>query len=210
VTSLRAALRRDNDTLKRRKVKVELWVGYMGSAEEELPKPKLMPYDGPLNEEGPFKARITNLDRHVSENDLGYFFWDRACEPTNLKFGKPLPKHTAEVDFADQKSLRTALGLNGAIFKGREILVELWDTTEKRKPEVKPVRDREEGEAFGRSWRDEATTQGERPRPKQKPREGEKDWRQFNVVDQPPKSTIGRVAGGKETRADKDDNWRRS
>jgi len=225
VTSLRAALRRDNDALKRRKVKVELWLGFMqGPTDMEPAKPKLVAYEGPLPDQPPFKVKIANLDRSVVDDDIGYFFWDRACVPKSVKMGKPLPKHTAEVEFEEQDSLRTALGLNGAIFKGRDIQVELWEEKKTRQPERpqgnRGWREDERGGGFSSpkgSSRDRMgkggggfDTGGERKKLNLKPRTVvDQDWRDKGI-DAAPKTSIGRAsAGAKATRADADDNWRR-
>jgi len=214
VTSLRAALRRDNDALKRRKVKVELWLGFMSSpSPEEVLKPKLQAYEGPLPDVPPFKVKVGNLDRSVAEDDVGYFFWDRACVPKSVKMGKPLPKHVAEIEFDELDSLRTALGLKGAIFKGREIHIELWEEKKTRPPETRGGRWRDEerlNSPMGSGRRGEKGD-GERKKLNLKPRTVmDQDWRDQGI-DAAPKSSIGRagVTAGKETRADMDDNWRR-
>ncbi|CAD7932841.1 unnamed protein product [Amoebophrya sp. A120] len=146
--SLRVALRKHNEYLKRRKVKIELWHDGMGSG---LPvakqssvtggssggKDAVVPmkgrsqveYSGPLPKSPPYKCVCRNLDRTVTDNDLGYFFWDRECEPKVISM-EACGKHTGIVEFGTVELLKSALKWNGVVFKGREISVSLYDPSD--------------------------------------------------------------------------------
>ncbi|CAD7953843.1 unnamed protein product [Amoebophrya sp. A25] len=161
--SLRAGLRKHNEYLKRRKVKLELWedgtycVPAKGGAaattteteggDGDAPKPANKrdgpsEYTGPLPEEGPFKCICRNLDRNVTDNDLGYFFWDRDCEPKYLAM-EVAGKHSGVVEFDSREHLKSALRWNGVLFKGREISILLW-TPEDEKAHEERERSRSE------------------------------------------------------------------
>lgn len=121
LASLEQALQLSGRNLLRRKVKVELWADSAGCAPGVRP---LKPYSGPLPSEGPFKVCIRGLDRTVDRDDLGYFFHERRCQVSDVEF--PIKeRHAGIVEFVNQESLKTALGLNGSVFKNREVSVEL-------------------------------------------------------------------------------------
>jgi 8-oxo-dGTP pyrophosphatase MutT (NUDIX family) len=134
--SLEQALQLSGRPLLRRKVKVELW------ADGEMATPgissavsgarPLKPFEGSLPEEGPFKVMIRGLDKSVTLDDLGYFFWDRECQVKDVDFPVRNERHAGIVEFKDVDSLRSAMGLNRAVFKGREISIDLCTGKEGR------------------------------------------------------------------------------
>ncbi|CAL1148396.1 unnamed protein product [Cladocopium goreaui] len=231
--SLEIALQLSGHSLLRRKVKVELWTDDPDAAAAMGAKP-LKPYTGPLPEEGPYKVIVRGLDKSVTQRDLGYFFWDRDCECEGVMYPLKNERHAGTVEFKDQESLRKALGLNSAVFKGREITVSIM-TKEDNKPE--PARrlgssggapgaggggkgmgksrgdDRGMGRREDRGPPSRAEFGSERPRlelkPRSKPMPGDAGYQE----DSPPRAS-GRPDpfGGaryRTTRADADDNWRR-
>eukprot|EP00746_Dinoflagellata_sp_MGD_P066460 gnl/MRDRNA2_/MRDRNA2_27538_c0_seq1.p1 gnl/MRDRNA2_/MRDRNA2_27538_c0~~gnl/MRDRNA2_/MRDRNA2_27538_c0_seq1.p1 ORF type:complete len:821 (-),score=192.10 gnl/MRDRNA2_/MRDRNA2_27538_c0_seq1:154-2616(-) len=121
--SLRAAIGLNQTVLLRRKVKVELWAEEGGSPDGKSAAKVLKPYEGELPEEGPYQVRISGLDRNVDRDEIGYFFWERACEVQEVIYPLKSQRHAADVTFGDTQSMRNALGLNGAIFKQREVNV---------------------------------------------------------------------------------------
>lgn len=126
---LELALQLGGRTLLRRKVKVELWSDDTeAGGGDTMPGVKpLKEYDGPLPEEGPFKVFCRGLDRTVTRDCLGYFFWDRACLVHDVEFPMKGEKHAGSIEFQDQASLKKALSLNNGIFRGREMTIELND-----------------------------------------------------------------------------------
>jgi len=133
--SLEKAIQLSGRTLKRRKVKVELW-----DKEEEAPVdvPGIRPlkeYDGPLPDEAPFLCRCRGLDKKITKDDLGYFFWDRDCQVQDVSYPLKSERHAGIVEFVDQESLKRALGLRGAVFHGREMNIDLASKSDDRKEE---------------------------------------------------------------------------
>jgi len=129
VTMLEEALGLSGRMLLRRKLKVELWTE-VGADEATADAPGAAPlkeYVGPLPQEAPFKATCRGLDRTVTRDCLGYFFWDRACMVHDVEFPMKNEKHSGCVEFTDQESLRKALSLNNGVFRGREMTIELYD-----------------------------------------------------------------------------------
>eukprot|EP00913_Durusdinium_trenchii_P022231 g20890.t1 len=130
--SLEVALQLSGHSLLRRKVKVELWTdGDTGAAAAMMAAKPLKPYTGPLPEEGPFKVIVRGLDK----SELGYFFWDRDCECEQVVYPVKNERHAGTVEFKDQESLRKALGLNSAVFKGREINVSIMTKEDSKREE---------------------------------------------------------------------------
>eukprot|EP00927_Polykrikos_kofoidii_P039014 TRINITY_DN33454_c0_g1_i1.p1 TRINITY_DN33454_c0_g1~~TRINITY_DN33454_c0_g1_i1.p1 ORF type:complete len:787 (+),score=197.12 TRINITY_DN33454_c0_g1_i1:104-2464(+) len=124
--ALEGALAMNGRALLRRKVKVELWCEGDGAVVDAAPGAKPMKeYDGELPEEGPWHARCRGLDRSVTRSDLGYFFWDRNCAVADVLFPIKAERHAGLVEFADVDSLRRALSLNNAFFRGRALGIEL-------------------------------------------------------------------------------------
>jgi len=123
-SSLKMALALNNSMLQRRKVKVEIWVDD-GSHQASVGTAirSLTPFEGVLSEEGPFFVRVSGLDRSVDRDEIGYFFYDRDCLVKDVIFPLKAVRHAADIELETQESCRTALGLNGAIFKGREVTV---------------------------------------------------------------------------------------
>lgn len=134
--SLEQALQLSGRNLLRRKVKVELWADTetaVGVVAPGAPGARpLKPYEGPLPEEGPWKVHIRGLDKSVTRDDLGYFFWDRECQVKDVDYPMRNERHAGVVEFKDVESLRAALGLNRAVFKGREVSIELPSGKEER------------------------------------------------------------------------------
>mmetsp|Transcript_19019 Transcript_19019/g.44370 ORF Transcript_19019/g.44370 Transcript_19019/m.44370 type:complete len:698 (+) Transcript_19019:86-2179(+) len=133
--SLEKAMQLSGRTLKRRKVKVELW-----DKEEEAPVDvpgirALKEYDGPLPDEAPFLCRCRGLDKKITKDDLGYFFWDRDCQVQDVSYPLKSERHAGIVEFVDQDSLKRALGLKGAVFHGREMSIDLASKNDDRKEE---------------------------------------------------------------------------
>eukprot|EP00429_Kryptoperidinium_foliaceum_P052443 CAMPEP_0176078880 /NCGR_PEP_ID=MMETSP0120_2-20121206/39449_1 /TAXON_ID=160619 /ORGANISM="Kryptoperidinium foliaceum, Strain CCMP 1326" /LENGTH=539 /DNA_ID=CAMNT_0017412631 /DNA_START=29 /DNA_END=1644 /DNA_ORIENTATION=- len=113
VDGLEQALQLSGRNLLRRKVTVELWADTANDVSMEAPGARpLKPYDGPLPESKPFKVIIRSLDKSVSRDDIGYFFWDRECSVVNVDYPLRNERHAGIVEFEDQESLRRALGLN--------------------------------------------------------------------------------------------------
>merc|ERR1719401_2322337 len=113
--------------LCRRKVKVELWDNTLNAdpaANAPGARP-LKPYEGPLPEAPPFKVVIRSLDKSVTRDDLGYFFWDRECAVKDVEYPWRNERHAGVVEFEDVESLRRAMGLNKAVYKGREVAIDL-------------------------------------------------------------------------------------
>jgi len=132
--SLEVAIQLSGHSLLRRKVKVELWTeADMGVASVMGAKP-LKPYTGPLPDEPPFKIIVKGLDKSVTQRDLGYFFWDRDCECESVVYPLKNERHAGTVEFVDKESLRKALGLNTAVFKGREISISMFNAKEDNRP----------------------------------------------------------------------------
>jgi len=123
---LELALGLSGHSLQRRKVKVEIWTEGDSKGDPESGVRPLQEYTGELPEEGPFKIMVSGLDRTVDKDALGYFFWDRACMVKDVEFPLKQHRHAGFLELADQESLRKALGLNNAAFRGREITVELF------------------------------------------------------------------------------------
>jgi len=136
--SLEQALQLSGRPLLRRKVKVELWGegdgggGAVGVTTSMAGARPLKPFEGALPEEGPFKIIIRGLDKSVTRDDLGYFFWDRECQVKDVDFPVKNERHAGIVEFKDVDSLRSAMGLNRAVFKGREVSIDLCTGKEGR------------------------------------------------------------------------------
>jgi len=132
---LERALAMNGRTLLRRKVKVELFRegGESGALDKGTP---MQEYTGPLPEEGPWMARIRHLDRSVTKDDLGYFFWDRDCQVSDVHFPLRGERHAGLIEYKDLDSLRKAMGLNNATFKGREITIEIASKGDIKKDEM--------------------------------------------------------------------------
>lgn len=125
-SALEKAIQLSGHNLLRRKVKVELWSEGTTSGITSSPGAKpLKPYTGPLPDEPPFKVIIRGLDKSVTRSDIGYFFWDRDCQVADIDFPLKSERHAGIVEFENQESLRNAMGLNSAIFKGREVSIAL-------------------------------------------------------------------------------------
>mmetsp|Transcript_63128 Transcript_63128/g.113618 ORF Transcript_63128/g.113618 Transcript_63128/m.113618 type:complete len:817 (-) Transcript_63128:118-2568(-) len=121
--TLEVALQLSGHNLLRRKVKVELWAD---TAETSVFAPgakALKPYDGPMPDEPPYKVIIKGLDKNVDRRDLGYFFWDRDCQVKEVDYPLKNERHAGMLEFENVESLQKAMGLNGAVFKGREITI---------------------------------------------------------------------------------------
>mmetsp|Transcript_38882 Transcript_38882/g.91549 ORF Transcript_38882/g.91549 Transcript_38882/m.91549 type:complete len:670 (+) Transcript_38882:112-2121(+) len=132
--SLEKAMQLSGRTLKRRKVKVELW----DKVEEVVADVGLRPltaYEGPLPDEPPFLCKCRGLDKKITKDDLGYFFWDRDCQVHDVSYPLKTERHAGMVEFADRDSLKRALGLRGAVFHGREMNIELAGKGEDRREE---------------------------------------------------------------------------
>lgn len=143
VTMLEEALGLSGRMLLRRKVKVELWSEAGDTVAAEAPgAAPLVEYTGPLPQEAPFKAICRGLDRTVTRDCLGYFFWDRACMVHDVEFPLKNEKHSGSVEFTDQESLRKALSLNNGVFRGREMTIELFDPNAPPPPSGGRDRDR--------------------------------------------------------------------
>eukprot|EP00928_Gymnodinium_smaydae_P071012 TRINITY_DN5470_c0_g1_i2.p1 TRINITY_DN5470_c0_g1~~TRINITY_DN5470_c0_g1_i2.p1 ORF type:complete len:732 (+),score=183.10 TRINITY_DN5470_c0_g1_i2:73-2268(+) len=126
--NLELGLQLNGRTLLRRKVKVELWADLDGNGTSVAATPgarALTPYTGPLPDEPPFKIVIRGLDKSVTRDDVGYFFWDRECQVKDVEYPLKNERHSAEVEFTCKESMGSALGLNRAIFKGREVTIEI-------------------------------------------------------------------------------------
>jgi len=137
--SLERALGMSGRALLRRKVKVELWIeaGRTGEAVVAAPGARpLKEYDGPLPEDGPYVIRCRGLDRSVTKDDLGYFFWDRDCQVSDVHFPLKGERHAGIIELKDLESLRRAMSLNSAIFKGREVTIELSGKADIRRDEM--------------------------------------------------------------------------
>lgn len=133
VEALEQALQLSGRNLLRRKVKVELWVDTAADVSVTAPGARpLKPYDGPLPEAPPFKVIIRSLDKSVTRDDLGYFFWDRECQVKDIEYPLRNERHAGIVEFDDQESLKRALGLNKAIYKGREVTVDMPTAKDER------------------------------------------------------------------------------
>lgn len=230
--SLEVAIQLSGHNLLRRKVKVELWTDNdMGTSTVMGAKP-LKPYVGPLPDEPPFKVIVKGLDKSVNQRDLGYFFWDRDCECKEVVYPLKNERHAGTVEFNDKESLRKALGLNSAVFKGREVTISMFNAKEDNRPAPAPrssgpggggggkSRGKGDDRGAGRSFRDDrgppsrAEFGSERPRlelkPRSKPMPGDANYRE----DSPPRGAAFGSARPvndryKTTRADADDNWRR-
>lgn len=132
VQDLELALNLTGRNLLRRKVTVELWEeAEQGTAEVAPGAKPLKEYTGPLPEAPPYQCRCRGLDRSVTKDDIGYFFWERACEVCDVSYPLKAERHAGVVQFSDVESLRKALSLNNALFKGREITVELYNGVDK-------------------------------------------------------------------------------
>jgi len=126
INSLEEALCLSGRNLQRRKVKVELWADADCEGVEAVPGQRpLQQFDGKLPEEGPWQCRCRGLDRSVTRDDLGYFFWDRNCQVHDVQHPMKGERHAGLVEFVDADSLRRALSLNMAIFRGREMAIDL-------------------------------------------------------------------------------------
>lgn len=230
--SLEVAIQLSGHNLLRRKVKVELWTDNdMGTSTVMGAKP-LKPYVGPLPDEPPFKVIVKGLDKSVNQRDLGYFFWDRDCECKEVVYPLKNERQAGTVEFNDKESLRKALGLNSAVFKGREVTISMFNAKEDNRPAPAPrssgpggggggkSRGKGDDRGAGRSFRDDrgppsrAEFGSERPRlelkPRSKPMPGDANYRE----DSPPRGAAFGSARPvndryKTTRADADDNWRR-
>eukprot|EP00933_Yihiella_yeosuensis_P044644 TRINITY_DN39902_c0_g1_i1.p1 TRINITY_DN39902_c0_g1~~TRINITY_DN39902_c0_g1_i1.p1 ORF type:complete len:802 (-),score=214.90 TRINITY_DN39902_c0_g1_i1:294-2699(-) len=236
--ALEQALQLSGHNLLRRKVKVELWTEYDASVNAAAPGAKpLVPYTGPLPEEGPFKVIIRGLDKTVNRRDLGYFFWDRDCQVKEVEFPIKSERHAGMVEFENQESLRNSLGLNGAVFKGREVNIAMPTKDDgkerggnrggggggkgggKRDRGYERDRGDDDDRRGGRDRMDRAPPSrsefgSERPKmnlaPRSRPLPGEPGYRE-------EESRNSSIFGGgsnrddrfKSTRADADDNWRR-
>lgn len=132
---LELALNLTGSNLLRRKVTVELWEEVQQGMEEVAPGAKpLKEYTGPLPEAPPYICKARGLDRSVTRDDIGYFFWDRACQVEDVTFPLKAERHATIVQFQDVESLRKALSLNNALFKGREITIEIHNGVDKPPP----------------------------------------------------------------------------
>jgi len=232
--ALEVALELTGHNLLRRKVRVELFTDAPEGANAAVGAKPLKPYTGPIPDEGPFKVVCRGLDKAVTQSDLGYFFWDRDCECKDVVYPLKNEKHAGTVEFKDQESLRKAMGLNSAIFKGREIQISLPTKEDNRPALNRPsgggagggkggAKGSKGGVDAGRSYRDErpppsrAEFGSDRPRmdlkPRSKPMPGEPGYREEES--KPGRSNPFGAAGParddrfKSTRADADDNWRR-
>jgi len=131
VLTLEQALLLTGRSLLRRKVKVELWMDLDENTSRAAPGAKpLKAYDGPLPEAPPWQVRVKGLDKLVSRDDIGYFFWDRDCQVKDVQFPIKTERHAAIVEFNELSSIQAAMGLNGAVFKGREVTIEITSARE--------------------------------------------------------------------------------
>eukprot|EP00931_Biecheleriopsis_adriatica_P067822 TRINITY_DN41890_c0_g1_i1.p1 TRINITY_DN41890_c0_g1~~TRINITY_DN41890_c0_g1_i1.p1 ORF type:complete len:817 (-),score=193.94 TRINITY_DN41890_c0_g1_i1:58-2298(-) len=226
--TLEVAIQLSGHNLLRRKVKVELWSENYdtGPSAAQMAAKPLKPYTGPLPDAPPYKVIVRGLDKSVTERDLGYFFWDRDCECTEIVYPLKNERHGGSVEFKDQESLRKAMGLNSAVFKGREIMISLPSKEDNRPSGGGGGGGRMGGGKGGgrgddRGRRDErpppsrAEFGTERPRlelkPRSKPMPGEPGYREERVEGRsnPFGNAMPRDDRYKSTRADADDNWRR-
>jgi len=237
--SLEIALQLSGHSLLRRKVKVELWSDDpLAAAPKEGAKP-LNPYTGPLSDDPPYKVIVKALDKSVTQRELGYFFWDRDCECLDVVYPLKNERHAGTVEFKDVESLRKAMGLNGAIFKGREVIIAIPTKEDFRSPPSrgggsggggsgggsgKGGRDSDDrGKGRGREERQppsRAEFGSERPmlnlKPRSKPAPGEPGYQEAPDAGKAsgrsnPFGAARPVADDryKNTRADADSNWRR-
>jgi len=133
--SLEQSLQLSGRTLLRRKVTVELWTdgdGAVGVPSAVSGARPLIPFEGALPQEPPFKIFLRGLDKSVTQDDIGYFFWDRECQVKDVDFPLRNERHASIVELKDVDSLRSAMGLNRAVFKGREISIDLFTGKEGR------------------------------------------------------------------------------
>jgi len=139
MNSLELALSLSGRNLLRRKVKVELWVETEENAEAP-PGAPLQEYTGVLPDEPPFQCRCRGLDRSVTRDDIGYFFWDRNCQVRDVMYPLKSERHAGMIEFDNQESLRRALSLQGAIFKGRELNLEIAGKNDDKRVDPTPER----------------------------------------------------------------------